>query len=98
MCQWFAPTKLVISFETEGKGRFTTEQIEKIVVKDENGKVVSLDLPTKFILIANHQASDFLPLLPSLPHTGSFRSTPIGGTPGASHISLVNTASTIPYI
>jgi len=55
MCQWFSPTKLVISFETEGKGRFTTEQIEKIVVKDENGKVVSLDLPTKFILIANHQ-------------------------------------------
>ncbi|KAJ7492889.1 acyltransferase-domain-containing protein [Mycena latifolia] len=55
MCQWFAPTKLVISFEREGKGSFTPEQIEQIVIKDENGQVVYLDLPTKFILIANHQ-------------------------------------------
>ncbi|KAJ7786033.1 acyltransferase-domain-containing protein [Mycena metata] len=55
MCQWFAPTKLVLSFERQGRGSFTAEQIEKIVVKNENGEVVSLDLPTKFILIANHQ-------------------------------------------
>ncbi|KAJ7130090.1 acyltransferase-domain-containing protein [Mycena crocata] len=55
MCQWFAPTKLVISFEREGKGSFAAEEIEKIVIMGENGQVVSLDLPTKFILIANHQ-------------------------------------------
>ncbi|KAF7339880.1 Lysocardiolipin acyltransferase [Mycena venus] len=55
MCQWFAPTKLIISFEREGKGRFTEEEIERIVVKNKNGEVESLDLPTKFILIANHQ-------------------------------------------
>ncbi|KAJ6627200.1 hypothetical protein B0H10DRAFT_1996020 [Mycena sp. CBHHK59/15] len=55
MCQWFAPTKLVISFEREGKGSFSAEEIELIVVKDENGDIISLDLPTKFILIANHQ-------------------------------------------
>ncbi|KAJ7275310.1 hypothetical protein B0H12DRAFT_251814 [Mycena haematopus] len=55
MCQWFAPTKLVISFEREGKGRFTEEEIERIVKKNKNGEVEWLDLPTKFILIANHQ-------------------------------------------
>ncbi|KAJ7655086.1 acyltransferase-domain-containing protein [Mycena polygramma] len=55
MCQWFAPTKLVISFQREGKGAFTAEQIERIVIKNKSGEVVSLDLPTKFILIANHQ-------------------------------------------
>ncbi|KAJ7900061.1 hypothetical protein B0H14DRAFT_2556302 [Mycena olivaceomarginata] len=55
MSQWFAPTKLVISFERQGKGSFTEEEIERIVVKNENGQVEWLDLPTKFILIANHQ-------------------------------------------
>jgi hypothetical protein len=55
MSQWFAPTKLVISFEQQGKGSFTEEEIERIVVKNENGQVEWLDLPTKFILIANHQ-------------------------------------------
>ena len=25
MCQWFAPTKLVVTFEQEGQGRFTEE-------------------------------------------------------------------------
>jgi hypothetical protein len=52
----------VISFEREGQGSFTAEQIEKIVVKNENGQVVSLDLPTKFILIANHQVSVLMPI------------------------------------
>ncbi|KAJ7630675.1 acyltransferase-domain-containing protein [Roridomyces roridus] len=55
MCQWFAPTSLVVSFETEGKGRFTAEEIEKVVVRGENGQIVSLDLPTKFVFISNHQ-------------------------------------------
>ncbi|KAF7310681.1 Lysocardiolipin acyltransferase [Mycena chlorophos] len=55
MCQWFAPTKLRITFETEGKGKLSTEQIERIAVKDERGNVVSLNLPTKFVYISNHQ-------------------------------------------
>ncbi|KAK7064450.1 putative acyltransferase CST26 [Favolaschia claudopus] len=55
MCQWFAPTKLIISFEREGKGRLTQEEIDRIVKKNSNGEVESLDLPTKFVFIANHQ-------------------------------------------
>ena len=56
MCQWFAPTKLRITFETEGKGKLTPKEISQIVRKDENGNVVSLDIPNKFVLTANHQA------------------------------------------
>ncbi|KAG6831269.1 hypothetical protein H0H92_011779 [Tricholoma furcatifolium] len=55
MCQWFAPTKLNVTFETEGKGRFSAEEIESMVVRDDAGDVVSLNLPTKFVLISNHQ-------------------------------------------
>ncbi|KAK0505884.1 acyltransferase-domain-containing protein [Armillaria luteobubalina] len=55
ICQWFAPTKLVVSFETTGRGSFTPEDIERIIVKDKKGDVVSLNLPTKFVMIANHQ-------------------------------------------
>jgi hypothetical protein len=65
MCQWFAPTKLVISFEREGKGRFTAEEIDALVVKGENGEVASLNLPTKFILIGNHNVSIHLFLTPT---------------------------------
>ena len=53
--QWFAPTELVISFETEGQGKFTPEEIEGLVVRDKNGTVVALNLPRKTVLIANHQ-------------------------------------------
>lgn len=59
MCQWFAPTKLVITFERQGKGRFTEEEIQRVVVKDEAGQVVALNLPKKFVLIANHQVRMF---------------------------------------
>ncbi|KAG6900157.1 hypothetical protein C0993_002086 [Termitomyces sp. T159_Od127] len=52
---WFAPTSLRISFETEGKGSFSAEDIEKLVVRNEAGDVISLNLPTKFVLISNHQ-------------------------------------------
>ncbi|KAL0072157.1 hypothetical protein AAF712_001080 [Marasmius tenuissimus] len=55
MCQWFAPTKLVITFETNGKGAFREDEIEHIVVKNKKGEVVSLNLPEKFVYIANHQ-------------------------------------------
>jgi len=55
MNQWFAPTRLSITFEREGQGRFSDEQIEQIVVRNTKGKVLALKLPTKSILIANHQ-------------------------------------------
>ncbi|KAF9015357.1 acyltransferase-domain-containing protein [Cyathus striatus] len=55
MSQWFAPTKLAITFETQGKGRFNPEDLQSIVIKNEQGEVVALDLPTKFVLTANHQ-------------------------------------------
>ncbi|KAJ3499649.1 hypothetical protein NLJ89_g10079 [Agrocybe chaxingu] len=55
MSQWFAPTTLRVTFETEGMGRFTQEQIDQYVVRDSQGHPVALDLPTKFVLIANHQ-------------------------------------------
>jgi hypothetical protein len=62
MCQWFAPTKLRITFETQGLGRFTPEEINRYVIRDAGGKVIALDLPTKFVLIANHQVNMGLPL------------------------------------
>ncbi|KAG6897332.1 hypothetical protein C0992_002390 [Termitomyces sp. T32_za158] len=55
MCQWFAPTSLRLSFETEGKGSFSAEDVENLVVRNEAGDVISLNLPTKFVLISNHQ-------------------------------------------
>ena len=55
MCQWFAPTKFVITFERDGLGRFTEKEIEELVVRDEKGKIVQLKLPQKTVLIANHQ-------------------------------------------
>lgn len=53
--QWFAPTKLVVTFEQDAEGRFTDEQIQEIVQRDPAGKVVGLDLPQRAVLIANHQ-------------------------------------------
>lgn len=54
MCSWFAPTKLVVTFETKGPGKFTEEELERLVEKDSEGNV-HLNLPTKSVLIANHQ-------------------------------------------
>jgi len=54
MCSWFAPTNLVITFETKGPGKFTPEELGRLVEKDSNGNV-SLNLPAKSVLIANHQ-------------------------------------------
>ena len=61
MCSWFAPTHFVITFETEGLGKFTQEEVEKLVEKDSCGNVF-LNLPAKSVLIANHQVKP--PLLP----------------------------------
>ena len=54
-CQLFAPTSLLISFQREGTGRFTQEEIDKVVERDSAGRVLSLHLPQKAVLIANHQ-------------------------------------------
>ncbi|KAH9857933.1 acyltransferase-domain-containing protein [Lenzites betulinus] len=53
--QWFAPTKLVLSFATDGPGAFTPDEIESVVERDGSGNVVGLRLPQKAALIANHQ-------------------------------------------
>lgn len=63
MSQWFAPTKLVVSFEIEGQGRFTNEEIEKLVEKDASGRVLALHLPQKAVMIANHQVDSSISLL-----------------------------------
>lgn len=55
MCQWFAPTKLLVTFETEGMGRFTQDEIDRFIIKDIDGNGLGLNLPTKFVLTANHQ-------------------------------------------
>ncbi|KAH8100592.1 acyltransferase-domain-containing protein [Cristinia sonorae] len=55
ICQWFAPTKFVITFEKAGLGRFTEEEIARLVIRDETGRIVQLKLPPKSVLIANHQ-------------------------------------------
>ncbi|KAH9944525.1 uncharacterized protein BXZ73DRAFT_87406 [Epithele typhae] len=62
--QWFGPTKLIISFETEGQGKFTREEIERLVVRDSGGRVIALDLPRKTVVIGNHQNSlKWMPIL-----------------------------------
>lgn len=55
MNQWFAPTRVSITFEREGQGMFTEEEIGHIVERDTSGRVVALHLPSKAVLIANHQ-------------------------------------------
>ncbi|KAG8903315.1 hypothetical protein FRB99_003447 [Tulasnella sp. 403] len=47
MCEWFAPTKFVI----------TTEGIdESTFVRDRDGRVISMKFPDKLVMMANHQA------------------------------------------
>ncbi|TFY80419.1 hypothetical protein EWM64_g3593 [Hericium alpestre] len=55
MCQWLAPTRLLITFETNGPGAFKEEEIADIAVRNKDGRVVELKLPQKSVLIANHQ-------------------------------------------
>jgi len=64
MSQWFAPTKLVVTFERTGKGRFSEDEIRNIVSRDKEGNVVALRLPDKSVLISNHQVRTFF--LPSI--------------------------------
>ncbi|KAJ3551374.1 hypothetical protein NM688_g4742 [Phlebia brevispora] len=53
--QLFAPTTMIISFERDGVGRICQEDIDRMVVRDETGRVLALNLPQKAVLIANHQ-------------------------------------------
>ncbi|KAG1715640.1 hypothetical protein ID866_1522 [Astraeus odoratus] len=55
MNQCFAPTSLYLTFETEGQGRFTQEEVQQIVERDPTGSVVTLNLPSKSVIISNHQ-------------------------------------------
>jgi hypothetical protein len=87
MSQWFAPTKLVVTFETQGMGRFTPEEIDLFLIKDTDGRPVALNLPTKFVLIANHQVCHALAISAPVAQSMESRSTPTGGMHGASHIS-----------
>jgi len=57
MCQWFAPSRLVITIERDGPGAFSTEEIREIVIRGRDGRVLGLKLPIKSVLIANHQVS-----------------------------------------
>ncbi|KAG2146540.1 acyltransferase-domain-containing protein [Suillus bovinus] len=55
MNQWFAPTRLSITFERVGPGKFSEDEIKHIVERDASGRVVALRLPSKTVVIANHQ-------------------------------------------
>ena len=70
MCQWFAPTKLEITFETEGNGRFEAEDLQTAIVRSPAGEFLYLNLPTKFVLVSNHQVrkSPFVVCLLTYPY------------------------------
>jgi len=55
MCQCFSPTKIRVTLETTGMGAFSAEEIERMVVRDQSNGVAFLNIPTKFVLISNHQ-------------------------------------------
>jgi 1-acyl-sn-glycerol-3-phosphate acyltransferase len=55
LCQLCAPTEFSFTFETEGPGAFTQQEIADVVVRDERGHIVSLNLPDKSVFISNHQ-------------------------------------------
>lgn len=99
MCQWFAPTKLSVTFETEGKGRFTPEEIEDAVIRGPRGELLSLNLPTKFVLIANHQVRHFViqGLIVKMLKLQS-RFTPTGGMRGACCTSWAPKVCIVMYI
>jgi lysocardiolipin and lysophospholipid acyltransferase len=55
MCQWFAPSRLAITFERDGPGAFSNDEIRDIAIRGGDGRVLGLNLPKKSVLIANHQ-------------------------------------------
>lgn len=61
--QLFAPTSLVVSFERNGPGAFSREELDQLVVRDESGRVTALQLPPKTVWVANHQVRAVLKCL-----------------------------------
>lgn len=55
MSQWFAPSRLVITFEHDGPGAFSINEIRDMTTRGGDGRVLGLHLPKKSVLIANHQ-------------------------------------------
>ncbi|KAH9178884.1 acyltransferase-domain-containing protein [Lactarius sanguifluus] len=55
MSQCFAPTRLVITFEHNGPGAFSQDEIDDVAIRGSDGRVLALKLPQKSILVANHQ-------------------------------------------
>lgn len=55
VCQVFAPTTIRMTFESDGIGKFKPEEIEQIVIRDPSGKIVELRLPSRLVIIGNHQ-------------------------------------------
>ncbi|KAI0321680.1 acyltransferase-domain-containing protein [Amylostereum chailletii] len=55
MCHWFSPARLIVTFEGDGPGAFSQEELLDLVVRDKKGAVTALNLPQKSVLIANHQ-------------------------------------------
>lgn len=49
ICQFFAPTRFVITYE----GDNITE--DTLFTKDSSGKVIKVNLPDKLVIMANHQ-------------------------------------------
>ena len=83
MCQWFAPSRLVITFEHDGPGAFSIDEIRDMTTRDGDGRVLSLHLPEKSVLIANHQVRTCLNQIPSGDITlTTSRSTQTGGMRG----------------
>lgn len=80
----FAPTTLHITFETEGIGKFSPEDIERVVIRDKKtGNAVGLDLPKKMVIVSNHQVSVNLSVcLFLLTNAFSCRCMPTGGIYG----------------
>jgi hypothetical protein len=72
MTQWFGPTELRITFETEGLGKFTPEEVDNVAIRDGTGRITALRLPRKAVIISNHQVRRFS-------FTGSFRLTLLSG-------------------
>ena len=57
MSQWFAPSRLIITFERDGPGAVSTDEIRDIAIRGGDGLVLGLNLPKKSVLIANHQVT-----------------------------------------
>ncbi|KAI0308051.1 acyltransferase-domain-containing protein [Multifurca ochricompacta] len=55
LCQWFAPTRIIITLEHDGPGAFSQGEIDSIAIRDSHGRVLGINLPQNSVLIANHQ-------------------------------------------